>query len=122
MRRRRPHWRDGAGTGLLVAYASKYGATREIAEVVADTLRYGGRPVDVMAVRDVRDPSAYDAVVLGSALYLGAPLHDADTFLERHRDDALDPSGGRLRVRAGRPGRRRRSRAADARAGASTRG
>jgi menaquinone-dependent protoporphyrinogen oxidase len=73
------------GTGVLVTYASKYGATREIAEAVAGTLRDRGRVVDVLPCRQVDDASGYDAVVLGAALYLGSPMNDAETFLERNR-------------------------------------
>ena len=54
---------------ILVAYASKHGSTREIAQAIGDVLRDAGFAVKVAAVSTVSDLSPYDAVVLGSALY-----------------------------------------------------
>lgn len=76
---------NGGRTGVLVTYASKYGATKQIAEAVAGDLRDRGRVVDLLPCRQVGDASGYDAVVVGAALYLGAPIHEAEAFLERHR-------------------------------------
>jgi menaquinone-dependent protoporphyrinogen oxidase len=54
---------------VLVAYASKHGATAEIAEAIADELRNQGHQADRLSAEDVGDVGAYDAVVLGSAVY-----------------------------------------------------
>ncbi len=67
---------------ILVAYASKYGATAEIAQKIGDVLREAGVPVTVLSVENVRDVSSYDAVVLGSAVYMGNWLKEAVTLLE----------------------------------------
>ena len=56
---------------VLVAYASKYGATKEIAEKIGEVLQDAGCSVDVHSVSDVKDLSGYQAVVLGSAAYIG---------------------------------------------------
>ncbi len=69
---------------VLVAYASKHGSTREIAERIGLTLRDAGVEVDVVDARAVRDVSAYDAVVLGSALYAAHWQRDANRFVARH--------------------------------------
>ncbi|MCL5997714.1 MAG: flavodoxin domain-containing protein [Chloroflexi bacterium] len=71
---------------VLVAYASKYGSTREVAEAVAATLRERGPGVDVQSVRDVQTLAAYSAVVLGAPLYFGAWHKDALHFLLQHRE------------------------------------
>lgn len=55
---------------VLVAYASKYGATAGIADRIGQVLRQAGLPVDVLPARDVRDLAPYRAVVLGSAAYI----------------------------------------------------
>jgi len=73
---------------VLVAYASKAGATAGIAEVIGDELRAHGHDVDVLDVEHVRSIDPYDAVVLGSALYLRRWRHEAVRFL-RHNVDAL---------------------------------
>ena len=69
-------------TQVLVAYATKYGATAEIAEKIGQTLRGAGLQADVLPARKAGDLDLYDAVVLGSAVYAGQWRKDAVTFLE----------------------------------------
>jgi menaquinone-dependent protoporphyrinogen oxidase len=73
------------GTKVLVAYATKRGSTREVAEAVAATLSGQGLDVDVEPASSVASIASYDAVVLGGALYTGRWHRDARAFLERHR-------------------------------------
>jgi menaquinone-dependent protoporphyrinogen oxidase len=56
---------------VLVAYASKYGATAGIAEAIAATLRQEGLEADARPAQEVRDLGGYRAVVLGSPVYMG---------------------------------------------------
>ncbi len=56
---------------VLVAYASRMGGTAGIAEAIGQTLRRFGHHVDVVDAGDVTDTTPYDAVVVGSAIYLG---------------------------------------------------
>lgn len=69
---------------VLVAYASKHGATREIAEHLAATLRSAGHAADARPVKDVRDPERYDAFVVGSAIFYGSWMKEATNFARRH--------------------------------------
>ena len=55
---------------VLVTYASKYGATAEIAERIGQVLREAGLPTEVLPAGRVRDLSPYRAVVLGAAVYI----------------------------------------------------
>jgi menaquinone-dependent protoporphyrinogen oxidase len=71
---------------ILVAVASKHGSTLEIGETLAVELRAMGQPTDVQTVADATDLSRYDAVVLGSAVYMGRWLPDALDFVATHRD------------------------------------
>lgn len=71
---------------VLVAYASKRGATAEIAEAVAQALRDAGLSVDCLDAGDVKSIDTYDAVVLGSAVYIKRWRGDAKHFLRRHGD------------------------------------
>lgn len=78
---------------VLVTAASKHGATAEIAERVAESLRRRVRvtaEVDVRPPREVGDVTGYDAVVLGSAVYFGHWLEEARTFVLSHTADLLD--------------------------------
>jgi menaquinone-dependent protoporphyrinogen oxidase len=54
---------------LLVAYSSKHGATAEIAESIADELRRRGNEADCLSAENVEDIDAYDAAIVGSAVY-----------------------------------------------------
>ena len=69
---------------VLVAYATKYGATAEIARKIGQTLDAAGVPADVMPTDRAGDPTGYDAVVLGSAVYAGRWRGEAVEFLERN--------------------------------------
>jgi menaquinone-dependent protoporphyrinogen oxidase len=67
---------------VLVAYATKYGATAEIAEKIGQVLRQAGLRTDVLPTDRVSDLTPYKAVVLGSAVYVGQWRKEAATFLE----------------------------------------
>lgn len=69
---------------VLVAYSSKHGATAGIAQRIGARLRAAGAHADVLEVAYDPEPGAYDAVVLGSAVYMGAWRHDAVAFAHRH--------------------------------------
>lgn len=71
---------------ILVAYASKYGATREIAQKIGEVLRRSGQVVEVCPVDEVRDLNPYSTVVLGSAIYIGAWHKEAVAFLKANQD------------------------------------
>ena len=70
---------------VLVAYASKHGATAEIAEAIADEIRRSGHDVDCVAAAEQPDVAAYDAVVLGSAVYMKRWRPEARRLLKRDR-------------------------------------
>jgi len=70
---------------VLVAYASKHGATRQIAERIGEVLRASGLDAEVRPVRSAGDPAGYDAVVLGSAVYFGAWRREGTAYVRRHR-------------------------------------
>ncbi len=69
-------------TQVLVAYATKYGATAEIAEKIGQVLRQASLRAEVLPVERVGDLAAYRAVVLGSAVYAGQWRKEAAAFLE----------------------------------------
>jgi menaquinone-dependent protoporphyrinogen oxidase len=70
---------------VLVTYATKHGSTREIAEAIAATISGHGIAAEVLPVADVAEIGSYDAVVLGSAIYMGRWLKEATEFTRRHR-------------------------------------
>jgi menaquinone-dependent protoporphyrinogen oxidase len=71
---------------VLVAYATRHGATEGIAERIGAALRAAGVPADVQPVDAANDLDRYDAFVVGSAAYMGHWLKEAGAFLRKHRD------------------------------------
>jgi menaquinone-dependent protoporphyrinogen oxidase len=69
---------------VLVAYASKYGATAEIANKIGDVLNEAGIHADVKSVESAIDVSRYDAFVVGGSVYIGRMRKAARNFLKRH--------------------------------------
>ena len=72
---------------VLVAYATRHGATAGIAGRVAAALTAAGLPAEARPVEDVKDVEPYNAVVLGGAAYMFHWLKPAVTFARRHRKE-----------------------------------
>src|SRR3954468_859797 len=68
---------------VLVAYASKHGATAEIAAHIADVLRERGIAVDLRPADAAGAPGSYRAIVLGSAVYMRRWRREARHLLRR---------------------------------------
>ncbi|MGI5992689.1 MAG: flavodoxin domain-containing protein [Methanosarcina sp.] len=73
-------------TKVLVAYASKYGSTQEVAEAIAATLRENDLVVDLKPVREVKTLEEYAVAVLGAPLYMLHWHKEARGFLSRHHE------------------------------------
>ena len=69
---------------ILVAYATKSGGTKEIAEAIAARIRSASHEVTVLDAADVGSVEPYKAVVLGSALYAARWRPEAVKFLKRN--------------------------------------
>ena len=69
----------------LVAFATMYGSTREVAQEVATALQETGADVDVRPAGDVKHLGDYDLVVLGAPLIMHRLHGDARKFVSRHR-------------------------------------
>jgi menaquinone-dependent protoporphyrinogen oxidase len=70
---------------ILVAYATKYGSTQEVAEVIAQVLHGEALDVDIRPAREVHSLDGVQAVILGAPLYMFHWHNDAHQFLARHR-------------------------------------
>jgi menaquinone-dependent protoporphyrinogen oxidase len=71
---------------VLVAYASRYGSTRGIAERIAQCLRVAGQQAEARPVQEgIDDLGGYDAFVVGSAVFAGHWMAEATGFVRRHR-------------------------------------
>jgi len=70
---------------ILIAYATRYGSTQEVAEAIAATLHERGLEVELQPVRKVRTLEGYGPVVLGAPLYMFHWHKDALRFISQHR-------------------------------------
>jgi menaquinone-dependent protoporphyrinogen oxidase len=70
---------------VLVAYASKHGSTAEIAKAIAEQLRDCGHTADCQAADEVKGLEPYDAVVVGSAVYMKRWRREAHRLLKHER-------------------------------------
>lgn len=68
---------------ILVTAASKHGSTAAIANAIGERLALFGHDVQVLPAEAAGDLAAYDAVVLGSAVYAGHWLEGAKQLVER---------------------------------------
>ena len=70
---------------VLVAYASRHGATQGIAEHIAETLGRAGFEAEAVPAKTVKSVAGYDAFVIGSAAYMFHWEKDASSFVRRNR-------------------------------------
>jgi menaquinone-dependent protoporphyrinogen oxidase len=75
-----------AAPRVLVVVATKHGATRGIAEAIARELadREGGLTVVLQDVEHAPEPTGFDAVVVGSAVYAGRWREPARDWVGLH--------------------------------------
>lgn len=73
-------------TQILVTYASKHHSTAEIAEAIAQEIRAGGHEVVLEPARSAAAADGFDAVVIGSAVYMGRWRPPARKYLKRNID------------------------------------
>ena len=80
--------KPSTGTGnlrVLVAYATKYGSTKGVAERIAANVQACGDRVEVLPVDEVADAGGYDAIIFGSAVFNQRWVPEAEEFVRRNR-------------------------------------
>ena len=70
---------------ILIAYASRLGSTKAIAERISARLQTQGLAATERSVGSVHDLTSYDAFVIGSAVYAGHWLKGAREFIHLHQ-------------------------------------
>lgn len=70
---------------VLIAYGTKHGATKEIADRIGQVLSASGYTVDVRSASEVADVSPYQAIVVGSAVYMARWRPESLRLLRRNR-------------------------------------
>lgn len=69
---------------ILVVTASKHNATNEVGDAIVDTLRQEGHEATRVSTADVSDFDGYDAVVLGSAVYMTQWMETMRNLVSHH--------------------------------------
>jgi menaquinone-dependent protoporphyrinogen oxidase len=69
---------------ILVAYVTKRGSTREVAQKIGEVLTSKGMEVKVSNIKDKPDPEGFDAAVVGAPVMMGSLLHRAPRFVKKH--------------------------------------
>jgi menaquinone-dependent protoporphyrinogen oxidase len=72
---------------VLITAASRHQSTAEIADALAAGLRERGVDAQAPAIEMVGTLDGYDAVVLGSAIYMGRWLGEARRFAQIHASE-----------------------------------
>lgn len=70
---------------VLVAYASRYGGTAEIAQAIAEAMRAEGLDAEAREAATVTDLVGYRAAVVGSGVYMGRWAAEARKIVKQHR-------------------------------------
>ncbi len=68
---------------VLIVYATRTGETQNIADLVAEGVRFSGHEAEVVNIKKVKNEAAldgYDGYVFGSATYHGEMLQGMKTF------------------------------------------
>jgi menaquinone-dependent protoporphyrinogen oxidase len=73
---------------ILIAYGTKHGSTREVAEVLGEALAEYGLDVETLPAGQVPEVARYAGVVVGGSLYMGR-WHPASLAFVQHNAKAL---------------------------------
>jgi menaquinone-dependent protoporphyrinogen oxidase len=68
----------------LIVHASRHGGSAGIAERIGEVLEGAGVEVVVAKARDLPDPEAFDACIVGAGVYMGSWVEDGVRYLERY--------------------------------------
>jgi len=71
---------------VLIAYATRYGSTQEVAERIAQILIQSGYEVEVLPCKKVETIEQYQFFVIGAPFFIGRILKDAKNFLLKNQD------------------------------------
>jgi menaquinone-dependent protoporphyrinogen oxidase len=71
---------------LLVAYASRFGSTFEVAKAIAAVLVQEGARVETLQVKSATALNSYDGVIVGGAIQYDKWMAEAAEFVRTHQE------------------------------------
>lgn len=75
---------------ILAVWASRHGATKEVAETIATELREAGIDLDLKEAGEVGDISEYDGFVLGSSVYMTQWEDSMRRFIKQNQAELFE--------------------------------
>ena len=77
----------------LIAYGTKYGTTRKVAEVISQRLP---GEVDLVDLKEEKDPDvcAYDAILIGASVYGGNIQREVRSFFDHQKENLVSKPYG----------------------------
>ncbi|MBN1332505.1 MAG: flavodoxin domain-containing protein [Synergistales bacterium] len=82
---------------ILVAYETKKGSTREVAEAIASEIRSCGWDATAMDIKGSPSPEEYDHVILGGPVYMGK-IKEVRAYVQRHEEELKERLAGAFAV------------------------
>ena len=77
--------KKNGGHKILIAYASEFGTTGEVAEEIGAVLCQEGNTVETKWVKNVKGLNDYDAVIIGSPIHKGGWMSEAEEFVKANQ-------------------------------------
>ena len=74
---------------VLIAYASEYGSTSEVAEMIGKTISKSGVRVDIKYIKHITNIKEYDQIIIGSPIQYDSWMDDAKNFLNTYEQELL---------------------------------
>ena len=73
----------------LIVYGTRYGATANSSEVIADTLRQAGYEVKIVDAKKekVQSLSEFDLIIVGSGIQMGKWTSEPEEFIKKHQKE-----------------------------------
>ncbi len=71
---------------VLITYASKYGSTGGVANAIGKELCSKDVAANVVLIKNAGNVGSYQGVVIGSAIYMGKWMSEAEDFVKKNRD------------------------------------
>ncbi|MBE0686357.1 MAG: flavodoxin domain-containing protein [Anaerolineaceae bacterium] len=71
---------------VLIAFATRYGSTKEVAERIAQIFIQSGFEVNILPCKKVETLEQYQFIVIGAPFYIGSMLKDAKNFLMKNQE------------------------------------
>jgi len=68
---------------VLIAFATRYGSTKEVAEFIAEKIKEREIEAEISNIIDISSLEGYDAVIIGSPIYMGKWLKEGVHFVQQ---------------------------------------